>query len=79
MSIAQRLQFNTLRFIGKLKQGDALKYLCDQIHYVHLTLGSKEWGQHKCRKCYSTTHCQTTLRMKQMQISSDESALILYY
>ena len=42
MSIAQRLQFNTLRFIGKLKQGDALKYLCDQIHYVHLTLGSKE-------------------------------------
>ena len=34
MSIAQPLQFNTLRFIGKLKQGDAPKYLYDQIHYV---------------------------------------------
>ena len=33
ISIAQRLQFNTLRFVRKLKQGDAPKYLCDRIHY----------------------------------------------
>ena len=32
MSIAQRLQFNTIRFIRK--QGDATKHLCDQIDYV---------------------------------------------
>ena len=34
MNIAQRLQFNTLKFIRKLKQIEAPKYLCDQIHYV---------------------------------------------
>ena len=34
MSIAQRPQFNIIRVIRKLKEEDAQKYLCDQIHYV---------------------------------------------
>ena len=34
MSIAQRLQFNTIRFIRKLKHGEVPKYRCNQIRYV---------------------------------------------
>ena len=34
MNIKQRLQFNTLMFVRKIKKGDALKYLCKQIKYV---------------------------------------------
>lgn len=34
MTVIQKLELNTLKFIRKMKQGDAPEYLCDQIKYV---------------------------------------------
>ena len=34
MNIKQRLQFNTLTFVRKMKKGDAPKHLCDLNKYV---------------------------------------------
>ena len=58
MNIKQNLLFNTLMFVGKMKKGEAPKYLCLKIKYVGLS------QPYMLRN----THDFRILRMKSTQI-----------
>ena len=69
MSIVEQFQFNTIRFIRKFKQGDAPKYLCDQIYSVgHSQLYQLRKGYEFRIQRVRSTQVQKTLFYKSLQL-----------